>query len=192
MLNIRLREIAEREYAKAHPFKGFLRRMRGEDDGTLNVRLSRLFPGFGVPLQNDNVFLQTGLTLTEASSPQTFPIPATGVLAPTTTAGRIRIKCYNGASSITITDITVTATDGTNTVNLPQGKYHPSTPLALTSTAWLDWEFGYLLDVASSGAGGGASGQLSSVIGGANAFNVIVSTGTGGTGSMDVEICPLV
>lgn len=157
-----------------------------------NKRLDSLFPGTGLSLRNDGSFLQSGLVLTQASSPQTFPIPATGLLAPTCSAGRIRIKCYNGATGITVTDITVTATDGTNTVNLPQGKYHPSTALALTTTAWLEWEFGFILDVAGSGAGGGATGQLSSVIGGANNFNVIVSTGTGGSGSMDVEICPLV
>jgi hypothetical protein len=57
----------------------------------------------------------------------------------------------------------------------------------------LEFEFEYILDVASSGAGGGATGQLSGVIGGANAFAVLYTmTGAAGTASMDVEIAPLI
>lgn len=157
-----------------------------------NRRLDSTFPGFGITLRNDSSYLQTGLTLTEASSPQTFPIPATGTLSPVCTAGKIRLKLYNGASSITVTDIKITATDGTNTVSLPQGFFHPASAFALTSTAWLEWYVDFILDVASSGSGGGATGQLSSTIGGANNFNVIVSTGTGGTGSMDIDFFPII
>ena len=157
-----------------------------------NRRVDSIFPGMGVGFRNDSSYLQTGLTLTQASSPQTFPIPASGVLSPVCTAGRIRMKLYNGASSITVTDIKVTATDGTNTITLAQSLVHPNAAVALTSTAWLEFEFEFVIDVATSGAGGGASGQLSSAIGGANNFNVIIATGTGGTGSMDVELVPLI
>lgn len=157
-----------------------------------NRRLDSTFPGFGVGLRNDTSFLQTGLVLTQAASPQTFPIPASGVLAPTCTAGKMRIKCYNGATGITVTDIKVTATDGTNTVVIGSGLVHPNAPAALTATAWFEWIFEFILDVASSGAGGGASGQLSGTVGGANNLNVIISTGTGGTGSMDIDFFPLI
>lgn len=158
-----------------------------------NRRLDSTFPGFGQGLRNDASFLQSGLTLTQASSPQTFPIPASGVLAPTCTAGKLRIKCYNGATGITVTDIKVTATDGTNTVVLGSGLVHPNAPVALTATQWFEWFFEFILDVSgASGGGSGTVGQMLTSIGGANNLNVIISTGTGGTGSMDLDFFPLI
>jgi hypothetical protein len=158
-----------------------------------NRRLDSIFPGMGQPLRNDSVYLQTGLALTTAASPQTSPIPLTGTLSPTTTAGRMRIKIYNPATSPVLTLLRVLASDGTNSIVIAQSEWSYTGGLALSTTLWFEFEFEYILDVASSGAGGGATGQLSSVVGGANAFSIITTlTGAGGTASMDVEIAPLI
>jgi hypothetical protein len=155
-----------------------------------NYRLDRVFPGMGQPLRNDGVFVQTGLALS-GTTQQTFPIPSSGVLSPTTSAGRIRVKIYNGAAG-TLTDLVVTATDGTNTIEIGQSLLHPFVAVALSATAWLEFFFDYLFDVSGViGGGGGASGQLLSSIGGANAFSVKTTLGAG-TASMDLELAPLV
>ena len=159
----------------------------------LNRRLDSIFPGMGQPFRNDATFVQLALAMT-GTVQQSFPIPATGVLVPTTTAGRIRLKIYNGGgTSPTLTDLVITATDGTNTITLLQSLVHPTVAVAITATAWMEFEFEYLLDVATSGAGGGASGQLSSLIGGANAFSVKTTMGgTTPTALMDLELAPLI
>ena len=154
----------------------------------LNVRVDRLFPGTGVGVRNDSIYYQAGLALS-GTVQQTFPIPATGVILGTT-AGRIRIKIYNGGgTSPALVDLLVTATDATNTVQI--FNYHPNTALTLTSTQWFDRNFEYLLDAAASGSGGGTVGQL--LPGGATSFNVLTTlSGTSATASMDLEIVPLV
>ncbi len=154
----------------------------------LNVRVDRTFPGFGVGVRNDATYYQAGLALS-GTVQQTFPIPATGVILGTT-AGKIRMKVYNGAgTSPTLVDLQVNASDGTNSVSI--FNYHPSTALALSTTAWFDRYFNYLLDTAASGSGGGAVGQL--LPGGATSFNVLTTLGgTSPTASMDLEIVPLV
>lgn len=159
----------------------------------LNRRLDQRFPGLGVGVRNDSIYLQTGIAL--ANNPQqSSPIPLTGTLAPVTNAGAIRIKIYNGGgASPTLTDLLVTATDGTNTIVIGQSILHPNVAIALNLAQWFEFEFEYFLDVATSGAGGSASGQLSSVIGGANAFSVKTTLGgSSPTASMDVEIMPLI
>jgi hypothetical protein len=157
-------------------------------------RLDSIFPGMGQPLRNDAVFLQSGLAVTTAGGPlQAFPIPATGVLSPTTSAGKLRIKIYNPTNAPSLTQVQVKASDGTNSVFIGQSEFNPAAGIALTATLWYEQMFEYILDVASSGAGGGASGQLSGVVGGATTFSVLVTiTGAGGTASMDVELAPLV
>jgi hypothetical protein len=158
-----------------------------------NKRLDSLFPGTGVGLRNDAVLIQNGVALTVAASPQTTTHPATGVLAPTCSAGRLRIKIYNGGTAFVLTDIIVNASDGTNLVRIGQGLVHPNTTILLSATLWYEQQFSFILDVASSGAGGGATGQLSGVVGGATTFQIITTgTGAGGTASMDVELVPLV
>lgn len=158
-----------------------------------NKRLDSMFPGMGVALRNDAVFIQNGVALTVAASPQTTTHPAAGVLAPPTTFGRLRIKIYNGATAFVLTDIIVNASDGTNLVRIAQGLIHPTVGVLLSATLWVEFEFEYVLDTAASGAGGGATGQLSGVVGGATTFQIITTgTGAGGTASMDVELVPLV
>jgi hypothetical protein len=190
VLNTRLRDLAVAEYHKRHPFKSFLKRLRGEDDGALVVRVSRTFPGYGVGVKNDNVYLGTGVALTEAGNPTIVPIPATGVILGTT-AGKIRLKIYNGGGTTpTVTDILVTASDGTNTVRVFE--YHPNVAQPINATNWFDRFFEYLLDTATLSTGaGGAAGQL--LPGGATSFSIAVTLGgTTGTASLDWEIVPLV
>ena len=155
---------------------------------SLNVRLDRTFPGEGVSVRNDSVYYQSGITLSTTGAVSN-PIPATGVILGTT-AGKIRIKIYNGGgTSPTIVNIQVNASDGTNTV--PLYTYHPTTALALSTTSWFDTYIAYLLDTASSTTNGGAVGQL--IAGGATSFSVITTLGgTTPTASMDLEIFPLV
>lgn len=159
---------------------------------SFNRRVDSIFPGMGQPLRNDALYLQTGIALA-TGGPTSVPIPGTGVLVPTTTAGRIRLKIYNGGGTTpTITALTVTATDGTNTVQILQGTFAGSR--LISATSWLEFEFEYILDVATTaGTGGGSIGQLLANIGGANAFAVLYTmTGASGTASMDVEIAPLI
>jgi hypothetical protein len=147
----------------------------------------------GQPLRNDASFLQTGLALS-GTAQQSFPMPSSGTFAIPTTVGRIRIKIYNGGgTSPTVADVLILASDGTNSVVVGQGLVHPNAAVAITTTQWYEEEFEYILDTAASGAGGGASGQLSSVVGGANSFSVKTTLGgTSPTASMDMEICPLI
>ena len=158
-----------------------------------NRRLDSLFPGMGVTVRNDSVYYQSGISLS-GNSQQTSPIPSTGTLAVTSTAGRIRIKIYNGGgTSPVLADLVVNAGDGTNTIIIGQSILHPTVACPLITARWFDYEFEYILDVATSGAGGVVSGQLSGTVGGANIFNVLTTLGgTSPTASMDVEIAPLI
>jgi len=136
------------------------------------------------------VYYQAGIALS-GTVQATSPIPATGVILGTT-AGKIRVKIYNGGgTSPTLVDLLVTASDGTNTVLIGQSLFHPSAAWALTTTAWFEVVIDYLLDTAASGSGGGAAGQL--LPGGATSFSVKTTLGgTSPTASMDLEIVPLV
>jgi len=149
----------------------------------------------GVGFRNDASFLQTGLAMTTAGSPQTWPIPAAGLLAPTCSAGRIRLKVYNGAGTTpTVTDIIVQAKDGTNTILLGGGFLHPNVGVLISATQWLEFEFEFVIDVATTaGAGGGSIGQLLASVGGASTLSVITTmTGAGGTASLDIDLVPLI
>ena len=160
-----------------------------EDSGSFNVRVDRLFPGMGQGFRNDSIYLQSGIALS-GTGQQTKTIPATGVILGTT-AGRIRIKIYNGGGTTpALTDLVVNATDGTNTVQVYS--LHPTVAITLSTTSWFDRNFEYLLDMATLTAGaGGATGQL--LPGGATSFNVLTTmSGTTPTASMDLEIVPLV
>lgn len=189
-LNIRLRQLAIAEWEKRNPFRAFVRRLRGEEDGSIVVRLTRIFPGFGVPVQNDSVYLRTGISLSTTGQ-QTNTIPATGTLSPGTTVGRLRIKIYNGGgTSPTLIDLLVQASDGTNTI--PVYSNHPNVAFAISTTSWFDRYFEYLLDTATVTANaGGANGQL--LPGGVTSFNILTTLGgTTPTASMDLELAPLV
>jgi hypothetical protein len=156
---------------------------------SLNIRLDRTFPGMGSPLRNDAIFLQTSLAMT-GTVQQSWPIPATGTLSFSTTTGKIRMKVYNGGGTTpALTDVLVTASDGTNSVVIGNSMLHPTVAITLLASAnqFFEYFFEYLLD---SGAGGGASGTLA---GGATSFSVKTTmSGTTPTASLDLEICPLI
>jgi len=160
---------------------------------TLNIRTDRIFPGMGQTLRNDPVLLIAGIALS-GTGQQSNTIPASGSLALTTTCGRIRCKIYNGSgTSPTVVDLVVTAGDGTNAVTIAQGLFHPNAAVTLSATSWFEAEFEYIVDTAASGAGGGASGQLSGTVGGANVITFKTTLGgTSPAASMDVELCPLI
>lgn len=158
----------------------------------LNVSVRRTFPGLGVSVKNDALYVGTGIALTQAGNPTVVPIPATGTILGTT-SGKIRLKIYGGGGTTPIiTSLLVTASDGTNTVRI-----HTEVPVAAgipltAATSWYDCYFEYLLDTATTTAGaGGATGQL--LPGGATSFSISVNLGTTtGTASLDWEIAPLV
>jgi hypothetical protein len=158
-----------------------------------NKRLDSIFPGMGQPLRNDTLFVRTGVAITTGGNPNATTIPSSGVLAPTTSAGKMRIKIYNQTVATSLVSLIVSASDGTNSVLIPQGCINLAAAFAIDATHWLEFLFEYILDVAGTGAGGGASGQLSSVVGGATTFTVSPTlSGGGGTASMDVELAPLI
>jgi len=163
---------------------------------SLNVRLARTFPGFGVGVSNDSVYYQAGVALSGTTA-QTTAHPASSVLlAPPTTCGKFRIKIYNfGGTTPTVLAVNVFATDGTNSVLIYDDFVPTNTGMTLAgaTTKWYDKMFDYVIDTAASGAGGGATGQLSGTVGGATYFNVLtILGGTSPTASMDLEIVPLI
>jgi hypothetical protein len=158
-----------------------------------NQRLDSLFPGLGQPLRNDSQLLRQGVAITTGGNPNATVIPASGVLAPTFSKGKLRIKIYNQTVAFSVVSWIVSASDGTNSVLIPQLCFNPAAAFAIDATHWLEFVGEFMLDVAGTGAGGGASGQLSSVVGGATTLTVSPTlSGGGGTGSMDVELAPLV
>jgi len=113
---------------------------------TFTRRLATIFPGFGQGQMNDTLFLNANQALT--SGQNTVAVPASGSFSPTISAGKVRIKVYAGAgTSPTLTDIVVTATDGTTTVTFPQGAYHPSVAVSMTTTSIIDFEFDFITDL---------------------------------------------
>lgn len=123
-----------------------------------------------------------GVTMLTAA-PQNVPVPATGSISPAVVRGKGRAKIYNQTVAITVTNIVLTALDGTNTATIDA--WNPPAGLAITATAYLDVMFQFILD--TSTAGGGATGTL--IFGGATSFNYAVTmTGAGGTAKGDFEI----
>jgi len=121
--------------------------------------------------------------VTTAAPGQTVRVPASGSFSPTVTRGYARCKIYNTTSAITITSIQVNANDGTNTCTLDT--WAPAATLSITSTAYCDVMWDFILD--TSTAGGGASGTL--IFGGATFFNFLVISATAsGACSGDFEI----
>lgn len=75
-------------------------------------RLYAIFPGFGNPFVNDAVFQSVGNALTTSNTTS-----LTG-LAPTLSAGRIRVKVYGGLTSPTLTAVSIVLSDGTDFVSV--------------------------------------------------------------------------
>jgi hypothetical protein len=116
---------------------------------TFTRRLSTIFPGFGQPQLNDTMFLNQSLALS-GTGQQTSIVPSTTsvTFSPTISAGKMRIKISAGAgTSPTLTDILVTASDGTTTVTFANGVFHPNTAVALSTTSIVEFEFDFICDL---------------------------------------------
>lgn len=126
---------------------------------------------------------RTAVAITQGASPQSVAVPSSGSISPAITRGKARAKIYNQTTAITITNIVLTATDGTNTVNIDT--WNPPAGVAITATAYVDVMFQFIID--TSAAGGGATGTL--IFGGATSVTFIVTdTGAAGAASGDFEV----
>jgi len=114
-------------------------------------------------------------------------VPSTGSLAQPVYRGKIRVKIYNGAGTTpTLTKLQIAITDGTNTVVVEDRNF--STAVTLSSTAYYDGVFNFLVDFST--AGGGATGTL---LGPGNSPAMVVNVtptlgGTSPAATMDVEV----
>ena len=125
----------------------------------------------------------TGISMNGAG-PTTTTVPSSGSFSPVVNRGYCRVKVYNGGgTSPTLTDITLQASDGTNTVTLDN--FHPGVAVTLSATSFCDWETEFIFD--SLATGGGSTGTLSG--GGATTFKVLTTFGgTAPSALMDIEI----
>lgn len=122
-------------------------------------------PGFGSPI----VAARANVSMS-GTAQQTFTVPSSGSLAPTCRTGYVRFKTTGGGgTSPTLTDILITATDGTTTVTIDN--FHPNTAITLSATSTADYLKEFCIDI--------------------NATSVSVLTTMGGTAPTstgDVEI----
>lgn len=125
------------------------------------------------------------LAQTVSAAALTVRVPLTGSISPAVTRGLWRVKVYNpGGTTPSITSVTLTAGDGTNTVTLDN--FVPTATLVISSTAYLDVMGDLIIDTASASSGG-LSGTL--IFGGATFFTyTFVVAGTSATFSVDAEI----
>lgn len=167
----------------------------------INVGIARVFPGVGVssfqPQQvNAGIPVISG---TKYFVPSVSPFTAAGLLQPTLTIGKLRVKIYNPSSSAnTLTKLQCVATDGTNSVVFADCNF--STAVTLSATSWFDAYFNFCIDTAPSTTSGGAVGYLigsasaTSGNGGITALGVTPTlSSTSVTGiSMDLEVLGLI
>lgn len=125
------------------------------------------------------------LAQTVTAAALTVKVPTTGSISPAVTRGLWRVKVYNpGGTTPSITSVTLTGTDGTNTVTLDN--FVNIATLVISSTAYMDVCGDFILDTAASSTGG-LSGTL--IFGGATSFTfTFVVAGTSSTFSVDAEI----
>lgn len=125
---------------------------------------------------------RVGVAVTQSAG-LAIVVPASGSISPAVTRGKARAKIYNQTVAITITNIVLTASDGTNTANIDA--WNPPAGVAITATAYVDVMFQFIVDTTT--AGGGATGTL--IFGGATTFTfTVASTGAGGTAVGDFEV----
>jgi len=112
-----------------------------------------------------------------SASPSTF--------SPAVARGLWRVKLYNGGGTTpALVSVTLTGTDGTNTVTLDN--FVPVAAITISTTAYVDVMGDFILDTASSSTGG-LSGTL--IFGGATYFTfTFTASGTSYTFSCDAEI----
>jgi hypothetical protein len=167
---------------------------------SINIGLSRTFPGFGVSTLQ-SIQVATGIAVTSGS---TYYVPGTssnsvaGLLVPTCTIGRVRVKVYNGAGTTpTLTKLQIMGYDGTNSVVLADWNF--STAVTLSTTSWADVMSDWICDTATGATSGGAVGQVISASsatsgnGGIQCIKVIPTLGgVSPAATMDVEIFGLI
>lgn len=166
----------------------------------ITVSVARTLPGFGVSTLT-SIQVATGIAVTSGS---TYYVPGTssnsvaGLIIPTVTAGRVRVKIYNGAgTSPTLTKIQIMGYDGTNSVVIADFNF--GTAVTLSTTSWADVMADFICDTAPSTTSGGAVGYL---IGGASAVTgnggiqciKVIPTlgGTSPAATMDIELFGLI
>ena len=156
----------------------------------INVSIQRTFPGFGVSTLS-SIQQATGIAITSGTAyyvPGTTSNSVAGLLVPTITVGRVRVKIYNGAgTSPTLTKLQISITDGTNTVIVEDRNF--GTAVTLSSTNFYDGVFNFLIDYST--AGGGATGTLLAPTVSTTAMVVNVTPTLGGTSpaaTMDIEV----
>ena len=100
----------------------------------INISVQRTFPGFGVSTLT-SIQAATGIAVTSGS---TYYIPGTslnsvaGLIIPTITAGRVRVKIYNGAGTTpTLTKLQIMGYDGTNSVVIADWNFSISESISL-------------------------------------------------------------
>lgn len=167
---------------------------------SINISVQRVFPGFGVSTLQ-SIQVAAGIAVTSGNTyfvPGTSSNSVAGLLVPTITAGRVRIKVYNGAgTSPTLTKLQVFGYDGTNSVVVAD--WNPSTAVTLSTTSWFDAYADIICDTAPSTTSGGAVGFLiggasaTSGNGGMQAIKIIPTLGgTSPAATMDVEVFGLI
>ena len=149
----------------------------------INNSVANNSPGFGAP----QLVQRLGVALS-GSGQQTTSIPSSGSITPGIYQGKVRIKVYNGTGTgVTLTDLVLQITDGTNTVVFAE--FHPNSAVALTSTQWVDWDEDFTVDFGSTT--GGATGQLiapGAATAAAIVVQVLTTLGVPGGATMDVEV----
>lgn len=151
----------------------------------VNKRLDAMVAGINVGLRMDSTYQNLAVALS-GTAPQTTNLPSSGTFPIAYSTGWVRVKIYGGGgTSPTVTQVKIVGTDGTNSVVLDV--FNPGTAHNLTATSWYDRSIDFLVDVAATGAGGGASGQLIA-LNGVNLIQIITTLGgTSPTASMDIE-----
>lgn len=139
--------------------------------------------GFGTP----QLVQRVGVALS-GSSQQTTSVPSSGSITPGIYQGKIRVKIYAGTGTgVTLVDLVLQITDGTNTVILDN--YHPNSAPGLTATQWVDFMWDFCVDF--GGTTGGATGNL--IAPGASSaaaivVQVLTTLGVPGGATLDVEV----
>jgi hypothetical protein len=142
---------------------------------SINKRLDAIVAGISSGLRQDSVYQNLNVALSGASQSNTLPSSGTFPIAYST--GWCRLKIYNGGgTSPTLTSLKVSASDGTNSVLI--FAFNPSGAHNLSATSWFDECFDFLVDVAATGSGGGASGQFIALNG---ISSLTIATNLGGT-----------
>lgn len=130
------------------------------------------------------VYSNTAQTVNAAALTVRVPSGSTSI-SPAVARGLWRIKLYNGGGTTpALVSVTLTATDGTNTVTLDN--FVPVSAITISTTAYVDVMGDFILDTAASSTGG-QSGTL--IFGGATSFTfTFTASGTSYSFTADCEI----